>query len=299
MDQDVGHPGEIFLDFIADLLGEGMGEADGEFGIDFEVEVDVVAEAGFAGETLFDGEGAGDGQGGGADETHTAVRRHGVHEVKGGIAHEAEAEGDDDDADGEAAPVVGGGEGEGVGEGQADGEEGDGAGEDVDRIIPGIGDEGAGADAAAGAEFVDGEACFGEDGSDEGVDGPGGGCFVGPGEAAEGAPADEGASQCEGEADAESGEGFEAAVSVRVIVVRGAGGDPEAEQDDAGDKDIAGAFDSVGDDGHGAGEGSDGEFGGSEQTADSHADEGDALTEFFGGEHFCRLSRRQAGVKLT
>lgn len=81
MDEDVGDPFDVVAEGAADGAGDLVGRLDCQGGVDFEVEVDVVLEAGFAGVALLDAQCAGDAGGAGADLVEHRRGGHGVEQL--------------------------------------------------------------------------------------------------------------------------------------------------------------------------------------------------------------------------
>ncbi len=287
MDEDVGDPVDVGTDGGADGAGNAMGLLDGELGVDFEVEVDVVLEAGFAGEAFLDAEGTGDLEGAVADFSEHGGGGHGVEEFPGGLAKDLEAEDDDEDGDKDAADGIGVGEDGGVVEVEAYGEDSDAAGEDVEPVVSGIGLEGGGAELLCSGMLPAGEGEFNRDGEEDCPDGEGLRRDLRLLEVVDGLPAEEGAGSDEEGPDGLTGEDLETAVAIGVVLVGRFGGDAEAEPEDEACYDVAGALDTVGDDGYGTGDDAGCDFDECQEETDGDADFGDAQRGLSGMSHPC------------
>lgn len=285
MDEDVLNPRQFLLDGGFDFAGDEVGVSHAEVGVDLQMEVDVILQAGFSGVTLFNCAGSGDLEGDVADGAEFVVVGHCVHELDSSFPDDLSAEEADDEADGDSAQVIGFDEANGIVEGEAEGGESDGAGEDIDEIVLPVGEEGSAAEVFAEMEFGPGEGGFCGDGDDDGPNGPRFGRRFGDADLAPAPPADGDAGSGENAAHGEAGEDFKAAVAVGVVLVGWARGDREAEPDETAADDVSGRFEAVGEDGGGMGMGANDDFEDRQQSADRHSGEGEASRELVGGLH--------------
>ena len=96
MDEDVLNPRQFLLDGGFDFAGDEVGVSHAEVGVDLQMEVDVILQAGFSGVTLFDGAGSGDLEGDVADGAEFVIVGHRVHELHGSFPDDLGAEEADD-----------------------------------------------------------------------------------------------------------------------------------------------------------------------------------------------------------
>ena len=280
MHQDVGDPADGVFYFAPDGSGDGVRLANGHVGIDFQMKIDVVFQAGAAGEALLDADRTGDGESGDIDLLHHGGFRHGVHQLIDSAADDADGQEKDNDADKHAADVIGCSEAEGIGEGEADGEESNGGGEQVGDVVPGVGEKRRAGDAAAGAEFESGESAFNEDGGDQRIQSvAANGLTLGQG--CEAMPEDRGGGQQQDGSDSEAGEDLVAAMAVGMFAVGGLAGHPESGIDNGGRKDIGARFDTVGDNCGGTGSETDPDLTDGKQNTDGDAEQRDAAADTF------------------
>ena len=181
---------------------------------------------------------------------------------------------------------------------EADGDEGDDAGAHVHRVVPGVGGEGHAAGLFPDAHFHGPKEGFEDGGADEGPERVGfRRVLVVP--FGDGAPGNARAGGGEDGSDGKSGEDFEAAVAVGVLLVGGFGGDPEAEQDEAGHQDVGRGFEAVGDEGDGVGGKADGDFNRGESDADGNTGHRGAARGLFETPHASGYNdRRRSAASL-
>jgi hypothetical protein len=283
VNKNIFDPIDIALDGDTDSGGDVVGRAYSEFRIDFEMQVDVIAQAGFAGETLFDAERAGDAHGDRADFVHLFAFGHGVHQLQCGFSDHAQAEEDDEKAHGEAAPMVGGSHFWKM-YGERNGDECDQAGAHIDRVVQSIGGERDTAGFLADPHFRGPQAALQNSGAEQRPEREGSRRVLIV-TFRQGTPGNSSAGDSEDGSDGEAGQDFETAVAIGVVGIGRLGGDPETEQDQAGHQDVGSGFESVGDQGDRVGSKADENFYRGESGADADADHRGAAGGLFQTSH--------------
>ena len=107
MNQDVRYPWQILTNALANATGNLMRGSYCNFGVDLQMEVDMVFQAGLAGVTFFHSEDIGHAGRGAPDIFHGIVVRHGVHEMHARFVGNAESCRDHDEAYHKSTIMVG------------------------------------------------------------------------------------------------------------------------------------------------------------------------------------------------